>query len=118
VGGIKPDQVVYPEAMSRLRAFLDASGAFTTFATDWIQRTKPKLAPEWTVSNALLDEFQTWLSERNVRPGLNDWSVDREWIRARLHQEIFNQALGVAVGDEVEMRRDPVVQAAVQSLGR
>jgi len=33
-----------------------------------------------------------------------------------LKQEIFNQALGVAKGDEVEAQRDPVVQAAIQKL--
>lgn len=116
LGGIRPDQVVTPEAMTRLRAFLDGSGAFTTYATEWLQKTKPQLTREWDVSNQLMDEFQTWLSERNIRPGLNEWSVDREWIRSRLHQEIFNQALGVAAGDEVEMRRDPVVRAGIDAV--
>ena len=37
-GGINPDQIVFPEAMTRLRAVLDATGSFTTFATDYIQR--------------------------------------------------------------------------------
>jgi hypothetical protein len=33
-----------------------------------------------------------------------------------LKQEIFNQALGVAKGDEVEAHRDPVVQAAIHRV--
>ena len=41
---------------------------------------------------------------------------DREWIRERLKQEIFNQALGVAKGDEIEVRRDPVVLGALRFL--
>ena len=116
LGGIVPDQIVYPERMTRLRGFLDASASLTTYATDWLQRAKPQLTDDWKVSNSLLDDFQTWLSGRNVRPGLAEWSSDREWIRARLHQEIFNQGLGVAQGDQVELRHDPVVLAGLAAI--
>ncbi|MDZ4798606.1 MAG: S41 family peptidase [Bryobacteraceae bacterium] len=116
LGGIRPDIVVRPEAMTRLRGFLDANAIFTTFGTEWIQRTKPRITPEWELANPMMDEFQSWLSERNIRPGLGEWSVDREWIRNRLHQEIFNLTLGVAQGDEVEARRDPVIRAALDAI--
>ena len=118
VGGIKPDQVIGAEPMTRLRGFLDATGSYTTFATDWLQRTKPKIEPGFQASNGLLDEFQSWLSSRNVRPGLNEWSVDREWIRSRLSQETLNLTLGVAAGDEVELKRDPAVQAALADVSK
>ena len=36
----QPDQIVFPEAMTRLRAVLDGSGAFTSFATEYTQRVK------------------------------------------------------------------------------
>jgi carboxyl-terminal processing protease len=116
VGGITPDEFVYPEAPSRLRVVIDASGAATEFATTWLQRSRPALNEQFEVDNSLLDEFQTALSARNIRPGIADWSRDREWIRNRLRQEIFNLGLGVAKGDEVEARQDPVVKAAVASL--
>ncbi len=118
VGGIKPDQVTGAEPMTRLRGFLDATGSFTTFATDWLQRTKPEIEPGFQASNGLLDEFQSWLSSRNVRPGLNEWSVDREWIRSRLSQETLNLTLGVAAGDEIELKRDPAVQAALADVSK
>ena len=114
---ITPGEVVYPESMSRLRSVLDASGAVTTFATDWLQRTRTPITDAFDVSNALLDEFQSAMSARNIRPGVAEWSADREWIRNRLKQEIFNLTLGVAKGDEVEAARDPVVKAAVRALG-
>ena len=117
MGGITPGEVVYPESMSRLRGVLDASGAITTFATEWLQRTRTPITDQFDVSNALLDEFQSAMSARNIRPGVADWSKDREWIRNRLKQEIFNLSLGVAKGDEVEAAHDPVVQAGVRALG-
>jgi carboxyl-terminal processing protease len=114
-GGIRPAHVVYPEPMTPLRSVLEATGAFPTYSTDFLQRTRT-VTPEFEVSNQLLDEFQQYLSERNIRPGLAEWSKEREWIRNRLKQEIFNQALGVDKGDEVEARRDPVTTRALEVL--
>jgi carboxyl-terminal processing protease len=115
-GGLKPDQIVYPETMTPLRAFLDANAAFTSFATEYIQRVHPAVE-NFDVTPALMDEFQTQLSARNVRPGLAEWSREREWIRNRLKQEILNQLVGVAKGDEVELERDPVALAALRAIG-
>jgi carboxyl-terminal processing protease len=114
-GGIVPDHPAYPEHVTRLRAALDITASFTSFATDFVRRT-PGIDPSFTVSNTLLDDFQLYLSERRIRPGVSEWSVDREWIRSRLHQEIFNLALGVEKGDEIELRRDPQVRRAAEVL--
>jgi carboxyl-terminal processing protease len=110
-GGLQPDIPAAPEGVSRLRAYLDVTASFTSFATGFVQRTR-RIAEDFEVSNAILDEFQRFLSARNVLPGVNEWSADREWIRSRLRQEIFNLSLGVAKGDEVEMARDPQVRRA------
>jgi carboxyl-terminal processing protease len=115
-GGIVPDESVAPEAMTRFRAVLDATGAFTTFATEYTQRVRT-ISKDFDVSPALLDEFQTFLSARNIRPGLSEWSRERDWIHNRLKQEILNQGVGVAAGDEVELQRDPVAQAGLKALG-
>ncbi|MEX2262401.1 MAG: S41 family peptidase [Bryobacteraceae bacterium] len=114
-GGIVPDHVVPPASFSQLRAVLDASGSFTTFATDYVRR-HPKVAEDFEVSAELLDEFQFFLSARNIRPGVGEWSGERDFIRNRLKTEIFNQALGVEKGDEVEAQRDPQILKAVEEL--
>jgi carboxyl-terminal processing protease len=113
-GGITPDEVVHPEAYSRLRAFLDGNAAFTAFATEYT--SKKKLDANFHADAALLDEFQGYLIQRNVRPSIGEWLQDKEWIRSRLEQDILNIAVGVDKGDEVELRRDPVVKAAILRL--
>jgi carboxyl-terminal processing protease len=107
---------VLQEQMTRFRAVLDATGSFPTFATDYIRRAG-KVPEDFELTSAILDEFQAMLSERNIRPGLAEWSREREWIQNRLKQEILNQAVGVAKGDEVELERDPVALAALQAIG-
>ncbi|HYO82257.1 MAG TPA: S41 family peptidase [Bryobacteraceae bacterium] len=115
-GGITPAVVVGPEPMTRLRAFLESTGILTGFATEYVSRNK--IDQSFDFSNALLDELQTALSARNIRPGLAEWSADREWIRSRLKQELFTLALGVARGDQVELTRDPAVLEALRALAR
>lgn len=115
-GGITPDDSVGLEPMTRLRAVLDGSGSFTTFATEYTQRTKG-IDKSFDVSAGLMDEFQGFLSARNIRPGPAEWSRDRDWIYSRLKQEILNQSVGVAAGDEIELQRDPVALAALKAIG-
>ncbi len=116
-GGIQPDFVVYPEVNSRLGMVIEATGSFPSFATEYVQRVK-KLPEPFEVTPAILDEFQLYLSQRNIRPSIGDWSRDREWITNRLKQEILNQAVSVEKGDEVELERDPVVKKALEQITR
>jgi carboxyl-terminal processing protease len=114
-GGIVPDYLVGPPAVNRLRAVLDASGSFTTFATGYVAHRQ--IAEDFEVTPALLDEFQVFLSQRAIQPSVNEWSVEREFIANRLKAEIFNLTLGVEKGDEVEAQRDPQILKAVETLG-
>jgi len=114
-GGIQPDIVVLPPPTTRLRMVLDASGAFTNFATDYLR--DHKIHDDFEVTGAVLGAFQVFLSERGIQPPVADWSVERDFISNRLKTELFNQAFGVEKGDEVEAQRDPVIQKALEVIG-
>lgn len=113
-GGIQPDERVTPVELSRLEMVLDASGSLTTFATEYIQNHE--IAADFDVTPELLDQFRVFLSDRKIQPPVSDFLRDRAWIQSRLKQEIVNLKFGVAKGDEVEMQRDAVVQAALKKL--
>jgi carboxyl-terminal processing protease len=113
-GGIQPDTLISPELQTRLRIALDASGMITSFATEFIQKHDVKT--NFEVNAALLEEFQVYAGQRNIQPSVGEWATERGWLQSRLKQEIFNQALGVAKGDEVEAQRDPAVRAAIEQL--
>ena len=114
-GGIVPDSIVHPEPLTRLRAVLDASGSFTSFATAYLSRQK--IPEDFEVTPAVLDEFQVFLSERGIQPGVSERASEREFIRNRLKTELYNQAFGVEKGDEIEAERDPVIRKALELLG-
>ena len=65
-----------------------------------------------------LDQFKAYLSERGIQPGVSEWSAERDFVENRLKTEIFNQALGVEKGDEVEAQRDPVILKAVDVIAK
>ena len=115
-GGIIPDFEIYAEPLSRLRTVLEGSGSFTSFATEYTR--KHKITPDFEVTSALLDSFQTYLAEREIQPGVSEWSRESSFVQSRLKTEIFNQGLGVEKGDEVEAQRDPQIQKALEILGQ
>jgi carboxyl-terminal processing protease len=114
-GGIQPDIVVYPEAMTPLRAALEATASFTNFATDYLARHK--VADDFEVTPEVLNEFRLFVTDRRIVPGLSEWIADQRFIENRLQTEIVNQALGVEKGDQIEARRDPVILKAMEILG-
>jgi carboxyl-terminal processing protease len=114
-GGIQPDVPAYPSPMNRLRAVLDASASFTSFATLYLK--DHKVTPDFEVTGTLLDQFHLYLSEHQIQPGLNEWLPERDFVTNRLKTEIFNQAFGVEKGDEVEAQRDLVILKALEILG-
>lgn len=116
-GGIEPDRNIESGRYTRLRAVLDSSGAVTAFTTEWV-RKGVAVTGDFTVPPAVIDDFRVWLSARKIQPGIAEWSADLDWIRSRLHQEIFNQTLGVEKGDEVEARRDLQVLAALELMAQ
>jgi len=111
-GGIQPDVVVAPEQQTQLRIVLDASGAITSFATDFLG--KNKITNAFEVTPAILEEFQVFAAEHGIQPPVGEWARERDWVQNRLKEEIFNQGFGVAKGDEVGAQRDPVVRAALE----
>ncbi len=113
-GGIQPDLTVQPPPMNRLRAVLDAGGCFTDFATGYLRDNK--IATDFELGPELLERFRVFLAQRRIQPAAWEWLAEREFVSNRLLTEIFNQAFGVEKGDQVEARRDPVIQKALEVL--
>jgi carboxyl-terminal processing protease len=113
-GGIQPDEIVGPETRSRLMAVLDATGSFTAFATDYLR--SHDISENFEVPGSMLDELKVFLSEHSIQPSVADWLKDSDWIQSRLKQDLLNLKFGVAKGDQIEFRRDPVVKAALKHL--
>jgi len=114
-GGIQPDLPVSDRPLTRLEAVLDGSGAVTSFATQFLRKHSP-LPDNFSVNSEVLDEFKAFLSERQIQPGIAEWSYESAWIGNRLKEELVTQTQGVAKGDEVNAGSDPQIQAALRAM--
>lgn len=111
-GGIVPDVEVPPTAFTPFLGILEQSGAYTSFAAEFIHENK--IADGWEVPVEVLDQFKEWLSERNIQPQLAEWIESRDFIQSRLKTDIYNLALGVEKGDEIAAQSDPEIQKAIE----
>jgi carboxyl-terminal processing protease len=114
-GGIRPDFVVTPEPLTRLHIALMASASFTGFATQYLRQHK--VDQDWQVEPAVLDEFEAYAATLGIQPGPAEWASEGDYLRNHIQAEIFNQAFGVERGDQVELKRDPLVLKALEILG-
>ncbi|MFL6351749.1 MAG: S41 family peptidase [Bryobacteraceae bacterium] len=114
-GGIQPDIRVGPAAPTQLETVLDASGAITAFATQYLSTHSP-LPAAFQITPEVLDDFKVFLSARRIQPSVTEWSRERSWVTARLKEEILTQAQGVDKGDEIAAQHDAQIQTAVRSL--
>jgi carboxyl-terminal processing protease len=114
-GGIQPDVRISDAPLTRLEMVLDGSGVITSFATQYLSK-HPPLPEQFTISPEMIDEFKVYLSERQIQPGVAEWSQERSWISNRLKEELVTQAQGVAKGDEIHAKIDPQIQAALQAM--
>ncbi len=115
-GGIEPDAIVQPEMPGTFGLFLETSGLYPAFATDWLTRHRPEVKRDMEITPPLLDEFHQFLTQRNVTPSVGEWTAELQQMRHRMKQEILNQSLGVEAGDEIEIRHDPAVRRALQKF--
>ena len=115
-GGIEPDVAVGPEMPDTFGLFLETSGLYPAFATEWLTRHRSEVKRDMEITPAILDDFQHFLSERRVTPTVSEWTAERVRMSGRMKQEILNQSLGVEAGDEIEVRRDPAVRRALRKF--
>jgi len=115
-GGIEPDLAVFPAPVTRFQAAVEATASFHGFAMEWLRTNRAGATSDLEITPRMIDEFQLFLSRRNIRPSLSEWTAERSYIASRMKQEILNLAVNVAAGDEVETLRDPVVRRAITAL--
>lgn len=117
-GGVQPDEVVYPRSFSRFETVVGATNSYLDFAQQLAREYRGKVDRSFEITPQILDDFQLFLSERQIRPNLSEWTATVEQIRASLKQELLNLTLGVEAGEEIELRMDPQVKAAIRAIRR
>jgi hypothetical protein len=72
---------------------------------------------DFEVTPTAIDQFVAYVATIGIQPGPAEWASEGDYLRIHIKAEIFNQAFGVARGDEIELPHDPVVMKALEILG-
>jgi carboxyl-terminal processing protease len=110
-GGIAPDVEIPSRKLDPWLAFLNQTGTFTNFASDYLAlhgRANRSFEPD----AAMLEDFKDFLSRGGIRTPEEYWGKDQDYLTLRIKVELTNLISGLSSGDEVETKGDPQVQKA------
>jgi carboxyl-terminal processing protease len=125
-GGITPDVVVEPEALSPYSQFLISRNAHFDFAVDYVRRHEVRAAeldPEWQPDETVRDEFRDWLvaeamstTEEVAEAFTDPATVDDALMRIR--SEVFNALWGQDASHRVRAAGDAQIQRGLELFDR
>jgi carboxyl-terminal processing protease len=121
-GGITPDVKVEQADVSTFAQFLLRRNALFDFAVEWANN-HPIEEETWEPPSELLDRFSEWLAENElatdeeIAEGLEEVET-QDFVRRRIHAEIFNSAFGLESRHQVLAKGDPQIQEALSLFGQ
>jgi len=121
-GGITPDVKVEQSNVSTFAQFLLSRNALFDFAVEWANN-HPIEEETWEPPAELLDRFSEWLAENElatdeeIAEGLEE-AETQDFVRRRIHAEIFNSAFGLESRHQVLAKGDPQIQEALSLFGQ
>ncbi len=112
--GITPDVKIPPPKNNAFQDTLLLHYTFFNFAQDYLQHHH--LTQNFQVTDPVLQDFRSFLSQHNVPYSEADLSQNLDWVKWNLRSEMFTDAFGMEAGLKVHAEADPEVVQALQLL--
>jgi carboxyl-terminal processing protease len=114
-GGITPDEHIDPLKSNHTQDELYIQHAFFHFARSYFA-THPSVTKDFTVDDAVLAEFKTFLKGKKIDVSDQDFNANLDWIKEAIKENIFTTQFGQMEGLEVHDEWDPQIQKAISYL--
>ncbi len=114
-GGITPDMVVEPPALTKLETAILTGQHNFDFVVQYTARHE-NIERDFEVNDELVKDFTVYLMEKEVEFTEEDLDSARTWIKKRLKQDIVTNLWGLKEGYRVRVQNDPLVDEAIQML--
>ena len=112
-GGIHPDIELESAGRDPWAMFLNQRGLFIGFASEYLT-LHGKVSEQFVPDDKTLEAFRIFLTRQRIQSPQEYWEQDREYLKLRIHCELFNLVFGLDAGDQVEVRGDPQVQQSLK----
>ena len=121
-GGITPDVLVtepklntFQELLERRDVFFPSQGGVGTFTTYFLG-TKPEITRDFTVDDSVIALFRKHLDKEKVSYTDADITANMDWIKREIKKEAFISVFGLPAGNQVELKDDPQVLKAIETI--
>jgi carboxyl-terminal processing protease len=137
-GGITPDVIVPMRELNRFEGTLTSKDVFFQYARRLTSGQVPsasnfqlpikkdevsvdheksnKELPELEITDAILEDFEAYLKERNIEFTQEDIADNADFIRRRIRQEVFTSSYGLQEGFRVAIQGDTQVLKALEMM--
>ena len=136
-GGITPDVIEAARELNRFEALLASKDVFFQYArrltagevpaasnfqlpvNDEVSSTAnkaPKSLPNLEITNAILDDFKKYLTERGVEFTEEDILNNVDFIKRRIRQEVYTSSFGLQEGFKSSIQGDSQVLKALEVI--
>ncbi len=115
-GGITPDEKFEPQKLNPFQITLRQTEAIPRFVAWYFGAKEPKFKRDWRPDEAFLTEFHEWLLKNKIEFSEADFTVNRDWMKERLHIDVFLTAFGKDEADRLAIQYDREVAQAIKSM--
>jgi carboxyl-terminal processing protease len=115
-GGISPDEKYMPMKLDPFETDLLVKYALSNYTRHFFATHKEKLATDWNVDTATMNDFHNYLLDQKIEFTEADYTKDYDWTRRRLQAEIYKTAFSVDESRKYEIKTDPEVEQALAAM--
>jgi carboxyl-terminal processing protease len=121
-GGITPDVVVPAPKPNDFQELLEARGVLYPLPSGvgdfarYYLGTKPDVTKDFTVDDAVLADFQKYLTQQHIPFTQDQIQQITPWLKWEIKREVFTTVFGLDAGYKVQLENDPQLEKAVESL--
>ena len=118
-GGITPDEKVeIPKTNSFQYRTRDQMMAFSMFSAQYFATHSAQVPEDFAVNEALVDEFRQFLKDEKIEVTDEEFAANRAWTRTELKRSLLTYALDDERAEALMVREDPIVERAIEAMGR
>jgi carboxyl-terminal processing protease len=115
-GGISPDEKYTPPKLDVFETELLVKYALQNYTKHFFASHKTQLPADWNADTATMNDFHNFLLEQKVEFTEADFTKDYDWTRRRVQAEIYQTAFSVDESRKYQVKTDPEVEQAIESL--
>lgn len=115
-GGITPDEKFEPQKLNAFQTALRQADATARFVAWYFGAKEPKFQRDWRPDESFLTEFHEWLLANKIEFSEADFTVNRDWMKERLHIDVVLTAFGKDEADRLAIQYDREVAQAIKSM--